>query len=75
MKLEIPEDPYETWLTRRRRDFSEAELSYQVMASVRSMEAQPETRRSRFASYFGVPSTIVGAARLSLFILLILIPA
>jgi hypothetical protein len=38
MKHEIPENPYEVWVARRRQDFTGVDLSYLVAASVRSID-------------------------------------
>lgn len=77
MKPQTPEDIYEDWLTGRRQEFSGTDLSCLVMASVRSIEARPASpsRRLKFASRFAMPSTLVGAARLIFFALLVLTPA
>lgn len=76
------DDVYQEWLATRRRDFSGTDLSLLVMASVRAAGASPAWTPpasslfvSRFASCFGVPTTLVGVARLILFVLLVLTPA
>lgn len=75
MNPEPPEDSYDAWLARRRQDFNGTDLSFLVMNSVRSAGARPVTSGPHLVSCFGLPSTLVGIARLILFLLLILTPA
>lgn len=75
MKPETSDDTYETWLEMRRRDFTGTDLSFLVMASVRTDALAPVHRSKRTASGLAYPSTVVGVLRLVFLVILILTPA
>ncbi|MES2658313.1 MAG: hypothetical protein V4689_06825 [Verrucomicrobiota bacterium] len=66
---------YEAWLADRREDFSTVDLSFLVMNSVRACSTPQQGNNSRMIHYLGMPSSLIGAARLILFVFLVLTPA
>jgi hypothetical protein len=75
MNREPNDDSYEKWRARRAADFQQVDLTYLVMASVRSLDASSKTEAARAGSYFDLPSRFLGIARVALVLFLILTPA